>query len=275
MLTFLFWNLGKQNLARNLAQLAISHNVDILILAECQLPVEEMVSSINHVLSVPLFEHIPIRLPSLVERISILSRYNRVEFESLSDDKRYTIRSIRVGKYSFILVAAHLHSQLVKENTREFHLRQLGKEIRRIEDEIGHRRTLLVGDLNANPFDEFIVSSEGLHAVMSRQIARKGSRPVDGEDVPYFYNPMWRFLSERDNQPQGTYYYCKGDPLCYFWHIFDQVIIRPFLFDVWDNESLQILTSDGKTSLLSRDGRPRGKAISDHLPILFRLKVGE
>jgi hypothetical protein len=54
--------------------------------------------------------------------------------------------------------------------------------------------------------------------------------------------------------------------------MFDQVLIRPDLLDYFDIQDLRILTSDGDTNFLSRNGIPR-KEISDHLPLIFKLNL--
>ena len=55
--------------------------------------------------------------------------------------------------------------------------------------------------------------------------------------------------------------------------MFDQVLVRPALLDVFRNEELTILTDDGSTRLLSSTGRPRKDAFSDHLPVAFTLDL--
>jgi hypothetical protein len=84
-----------------------------------------------------------------------------------------------------------------------------------------------------------------------------------------FYNPMWKFLSN-EAPPYGTYFYDSGGIVNYYWHIFDQVIMRPQLIEAFDDDSLSIVTQIGGTSLLAK-GKP-DKQYSDHLPIFFSLR---
>ncbi|MBI2808325.1 MAG: hypothetical protein HYX68_25335 [Planctomycetes bacterium] len=53
--------------------------------------------------------------------------------------------------------------------------------------------------------------------------------------------------------------------------MFDQVLVRPELMDRLDD--LRILDSDGEVSFLNHAGRPDRNTASDHLPILFRLRI--
>jgi hypothetical protein len=139
-----------------------------------------------------------------------------------------------------------------------------------VEKEIGHSRTILVGDLNMNPFDRGLAGTIGLQAVMSQEVAKGENREINEEKYPYFYNPMWSLFGDLTPGPPGTYYYDKRERyLRYYWHMFDQVLIRPSLLDRFSSGDLKILTSIGNLSLMSpTNGRP---SLSDHLPIFFKL----
>jgi hypothetical protein len=140
-----------------------------------------------------------------------------------------------------------------------------------VEEKVGHTRTLLVGDLNMNPFDPGVSGAQGFHAVMSRRVAQRGSRTVRGKRYPLFYNPMWGLLGDRSVGPCGTYFLHSSKPNNYFWNMYDQVLLRPALADRL--AELRILDSDGENSLLTRNGLPDKQQASDHLPLLFRLDL--
>jgi hypothetical protein len=134
-----------------------------------------------------------------------------------------------------------------------------------------------------NPFETGVVSAEGLNAVMSREVAGRGSRRVDFKDHPFFYNPMWSIFgdstheqfppgSER-HEPPGTCYYPSSRSKWFFWNMFDQLLLRPSLLDSFRNESLRVLVTDGVTSFLTDRGLPDRVAISGHLPLLFELDI--
>lgn len=150
---------------------------------------------------------------------------------------------------------------------------QLAQLIARAEEQIGHSRTVLVGDFNMNPFEAGIVSAGALHGVMCRKIAQQGSRTVQRRRYLFFYNPMWGLLGDTTPGPPGTYYYRTGKYKMFFWNMFDQVLIRPDLLDRFSNADLEILTSDGHYSFLAKTGLPDSKEASDHLPLLFRLAL--
>ena len=58
----------------------------------------------------------------------------------------------------------------------------------------------------------------------------------------------------------------------FFWHAFDQVIIRPNLTDAFDDDSLEIISETKSHNLLRGNSRPNSNKYSDHLPLFFALK---
>lgn len=111
-----------------------------------------------------------------------------------------------------------------------------------------------------------------LHAVLSRQVAYRESRTVQGSDYPFFYNPMWSHFGDADRKTAGSYYYAHSGHVAYFWNLFDQVLIRPDLARRFDPFSLEILTSFCGQALVREDGQPDRERYSDHLPIVFELE---
>lgn len=141
------------------------------------------------------------------------------------------------------------------------------------EQKVKHSRTILVGDLNMNPFEDGVVSALGLHSVMTRKIAAKEKRIVQKSEYPYFYNPMWGLWGDGTDGPAGTYYESRAEHVCHFWNMFDQVLVRPSLFSAFSNKDLKILMHDGTDPLINKHELPDEKHASDHFPILFKLNL--
>ena len=73
-----------------------------------------------------------------------------------------------------LIVAVHLPSKLnYQDKDQALLCPRYAEFIREAEKEVGHCRTLIVGDFNMNPFEEGVVSSEGFHALMDRGLVRK------------------------------------------------------------------------------------------------------
>ena len=130
-----------------------------------------------------------------------------------------------------------------------------------------------MGDFNMSPFENGMTGARELHGVCSARIAAEGSRKVQGQSYPYFYNPAWALIASRRHASPGTYHYSRSSHYEHFWHTFDQVLIRPSLLGAFNLDTLQIVTSAGDVSLLDYRGRPDKIEASDHLPILFDLDI--
>ena len=270
MTTFLFWNLNKKSLEGLVADLAVLNEVDVLILTECEIPTHVMLETLNHG-EMPMFHHVHVECDEIV----IYTRFPSEFLQKKFDSSRLTIRRLKLpGRQDILLAATHLVSKRNwSDASQSDECPKLAGMIRRVEEEEGHRRTVLVGDLNMNPFEVGVVSANGLNAVMSRTLAERQTRRVQGQDHAFFYNPMWGHFGDAVAGPPGSYFFRSSQPVEYFWNIFDQVLLRPELLSIFKNEELKILSASGEQSLLTAGGRPDRKIASDHLPVLFRLDL--
>jgi len=151
-------------------------------------------------------------------------------------------------------------------------VRGVRSEIDRAEKKAGHKNTIIIGDLNMNPFEEAIVAADGFHAVMDKSVAMKRARMVQGLEYDFFYNPMWSRLGDNSQGPSGTYYYnAAGALINYFWNTFDQVLIRPELIEFFDHSSLKVLTEIDGQSLIKKQSIDSD--FSDHLPLIVTIDV--
>lgn len=267
--TFLFWNLNRKPLLSLVAELAGRRRVDIVILAECSDEPRSVLQALNG--SGDGAFHYP---RSVCERVRVFTRFSRQFLVPRSESERVSIRRLSLPARSEVLLAmAHLPSKLHwSDASQSFECTELAREIARIEDEAGHRRTLLVGDLNMNPFESGVVAAGGLNAVMARHVASRGERTVQGRSYRYFYNPMWNYFGDMSNGPSGTYFYDGSEHVVYHWNIFDQVLLRPQLSAGLKRDEIEIVGSVGTRSLVRPDGTPDANECSDHLPVVFSLE---
>src|ERR1017187_172333 len=241
--------------------------LDVLALAECNLSEAMLLTALN-TSKAPDFHYTQSECPAL----KIFTRFAGVYPEEVHRNKRASIRRMRLpAREEILLAAAHLPSKMYADDRdQERHCEDMSEMIRSAEEAAGHQRTLLVGDLKMNPFERGVVMASGLHAVMTKATANKRDRTVDGKRYRYFYNPIWGPFGDRTPGPPGTYYYSRGADVSYFWHMFDQVPIRPGLIGRFEDESLRTLTAAGSKPLLDENGRP---ATSGHLPISLKLNL--
>ena len=270
MTSFLFWNLQKKPLGGLVGELAEAHEVDVLILTECTVPTYVMLEALNRGTG-PMF-HIT---DSECDEIVIYTRFSSEFLQKQLDDSRLTIRRLRLpGSKEILIAALHHPSKLCWNNaSQSAECYRVSSTIRSVEEEVGHRRTVLVGDFNMNPFEDAIVAATGLNAVMARMVATRGTRTVLAHEYPFFYNPMWGHFGDALEGPSGTFYDGRSEHVTYFWNMFDQVLIRSELLSMFRNDELKILSGGADTSLLTAKGLPNTSVASDHLPILFRLNL--
>jgi len=205
--------------------------------------------------------------------VTVLTRFSREFLRPVFESNHISISRVALPPRSELLLAAvHMPSKLHSSGeSQSFECIELARRIEQEEDRAGHQRTVLVGDMNMNPFEPGMVSSGGLHGVMSRKIAERATRIVQGREYRLFYNPMWGKFGDLESDTAGSYLYDNSQHVNYFWHIFDQVLLRPELASRFDSNQLSIVKSVGDRSLVRGDGRPDATLYSDHLPIVFEL----
>ncbi len=272
MPTIAFWNIGGIESPGRVAALARNSDVDVLVLAECKLPIVGLLRALNAGEERLFFSD-----QGNSARLVIFTRFQTDASVLIRDSSYVAIRHYRmpIGD-TFLLVAVHLPSKLRnKTEDQTLGSTRVAGFVRDAERNVGHARTVIIGDLNMNPFEAGVVGAGGLHAVMDRRIAAKGSRTVHGEVYDYFYNPMWAHFGDAGSTPPGTYYYNSSNEVNYFWNIFDQVLIRPALLSCLSNDGVNVVTELEGESLLDDRGRPDREIGSDHLPVVVNLNVIE
>jgi hypothetical protein len=271
-MNLLFWNLNKKNLIEEISALSKKYDADVIILAESPLSDTAVLRALN------VNQKRKFLLPlNPSSRLNIYARFNIDAVIPLSDSGGIAIRQIvpPLG-VDFILVAIHLPSKLHLDLVDHSLLSvRLSQAINEAELRVGHERTIVIGDFNMNPFEDGLVSADGLHAVMDRNTALKGQRIVQGETRKFFYNPMWSLLGDLSNGPPGTYHYSSSGQVCFFWNSFDQVLLRPSLLEYFSHNSLEVITGFDGTNFLSATGKPEKTRFSDHLPIFIHLDTEE
>jgi hypothetical protein len=274
VIPFLFWNLKERPLQNLAVELAVEYGIRLVILTECALDSATILLAFRKEgLGEFEFCDTPARDDS---DIKVFMRLPGATLEPVYDDpnNHVSIRRLMLSNGSNLLLVI-VHSQSKRnwsDDDQILGTTRLSRRISDCEEEHLHRRTVLVGDLNMNPFEKGVVGSEGLHAVMTKRIAEAGHRVVDAADRHFFYNPMWRFFGERTDSPPGTYYYAAaGKPIAYYWNVFDQVLVRPSLMNRLTD--VRILDRVKGVSLLDTRGIPDPEIGSDHLPLVFALDL--
>lgn len=265
-----FWNIAKNDLSTELEILADDINPDILLLAETEMSVGSILTSLNKKSVAYYFNNDPV-----CEKIKMFSKFNDKFVRPIKSNLRYSVREINIPTYQkFNLMCLHYQSKVNWDFADQAaHSVELNSIITDFEQTTSSKHTLLIGDFNMNPFDFGMVQTTGLHSVMSKEIALKKHRIVDGKEYPFFYNPMWSFYGDHGlGEVNGTIYNTLSKPINYFWNIFDQVLIRPDFIPYVEDDKIEIITKlNSVTPLLKKSNLIDG-SISDHLPISVTIK---
>lgn len=277
MPTLGFWNINSgrsitddRGLARLASTFAMEHSLDILFLIECIIPYEILMAA---------FKDGPDYYPiDCADRFKVIARFDPQFMKRLTPpvpNDRFDLWHLSLPLQRDVIVG--LVHGLDKRNStvgkQELFMQQVASAITYFERNIGHDRSILLGDFNSNPFDSPMASAAtGLHAVSSRTIAESLPRRMFDVAYPYFYNPMWNlFGDEPPGSAPATYYYRGSNPHELYWHMLDQVLIRPSLLKGFDFSALGIMTALGETMLTTTSGYPDQTRFSDHLPVVFAL----
>jgi hypothetical protein len=250
------------------AALAAEHEPDVVILIESNYGIAATVEALN-VRMGPRYE-----MPFGVnDRFQFLVKMPAEYIHILYDSKHMAIKHVQpVLGQSFILAVVHLPSKLHLDADDQAAL--CSRWVRHVCDaemRVGHLRTVVIGDLNMNPFEPGVVGAEGFHAISSRAVVARKTRIVLGEERPLFYNPMWSMMGDAAGPP-GTFYYASSNPITYFWNTFDQVLLRPELAQHFAPGDVVVASSAGGELLLGPGGAPN-EGISDHLPVIATLRL--
>ena len=152
-------------------------------------------------------------------------------------------------------------------NDRKSIIRDLIADLREQERIRKHSNSIIIGDLNASPFDEELIQKDSFNAVLYKEVIRK-KKEITYQRKKYrlLYNPILNYISE-DNRQYGSFYYTGGSKSLY-WYCYDQVLMTRELMD--DFKEMEYCQSIGGKSLL-REVCPN-ESISDHLPLIAKFE---
>jgi len=272
MITFLFWNVKKNPVKKIIADFAELYEIDVIILAECNIDEPDLLIELNS--RTDSRYSTPSRRG---RRIDIYTRFPDNWMTPVADPYGMSIQHLEnpIVNTKLLVVAAHLPSRLYQTEEGLSHLAtRWREEIEDAEKNVGHTNTVVVGDLNMDPFHSGVVSSEGFHGIMDKRIAEGKTRRVLGHERQFFYNPMWSLYGNEPIGPPGTYFYdATSQPVNYYWHMYDQVLLRPDLIPYFNDRDLRILTHTESGSLITESGKPDAGNTSDHFPLMFKLDI--
>lgn len=260
-MNLLFWNLGKNNNDIFIADIVDEYQIDVAIFAEYQ---ETDFSTVSQ------------KLNNMYKRYNGFGGCDKVTLISRSDvivrreQNRYTLYSCMVEGKTYVIAGVHLPANpYADSDLRKNVIRDLVQDIGELERELKTSNTIVIGDLNASPFDTELIQKDAFNAVLYKELIKQAEYiTINGKRYRRFYNPAINFISE-DSMNYGSLYYSTRMRTLY-WLCFDQVLVRKSLADsVFE---MKYCRSVKGKSLLKKFVPDKG--ISDHLPLLVKLERG-
>jgi hypothetical protein len=194
------------------------------------------------------------------------------------------MRLARNGEAAFNLIGVHLFSKAgpdaATQDDANYEFPALVKEYE--EGDGRNKNSMVVGDLNYAPFDEFIIGPKRLNAIGDKDlIARLGTRQYQSRSWEFFYNPMWNLLGDvaapttgsAQARHGGSFFWEAKGATHHYWNLLDGVLLRPSLMHNLLPNSLQVLETINGQPLLKSHAKMGWVHTShaDHLPVAFTL----
>ncbi len=268
MAAFLLWNVKNKNRDLLVQNLVREHTIDVLLLVEYA-PTKTKSDLSNLLQREGLVKRNTSERFGVFGRMSHMMTLAPVTIGDRLELWDWTPKGGLAGRFALVHGLDRFYND---DGTRRVFFRRVADLVKAGELS-SHRRSIVVGDFNAQPFESAVLSSDGLHAIGIRLEGAQTSRTVrlcdDKEE--FFYNPMWRLYGHVPSREAGmaTHYWQNNLAGELFWHMLDQVVIRPEELRRFPEDSLKILTTVGTVQLLAPNGTPDKSTGSDHLPMVF------
>ena len=259
-MNILFWNIAGHDVSRHIAACAMEQHADVICLAEHRAVDPRRLCEL-------LKGYKWVNDKAGCDAIRLFARPTVVVVDQ-SERDRFIVCLVECERERYILSATHLpdrrNNPTPEKRCRI--LRSLVAEARALENVHDCTNSIVIGDLNANPFDPELTSLDTLNATLFRDvIARLGKRTSYGRECPLMYNPVLDSLRD-DPDNNGSYYVIDGTPPIY-WHCLDQVVVSASL--AGRVISMRYLREIGGESIVGNAG-PR-RDVSDHLPLITTI----
>ena len=262
-MNLLFWNLKNNSIEDHIVKCIIENDITIAAFAEYkgidQQKIEKQLSHQYH-----FVQH---KLYTIRTKVIILIK-NSISAKPTNEHKRFSIYDVNTVLNRYILAVAHLEDKRnYNKEDRINTIKDLMDNIRRIEHDYNCDNTIIIGDFNANPYDEELLSIYAFNSILFKKVIKHSDiRCKNGVNYRCFFNPILNYISE-DNELYGSFY-CNSDSNTPYWHCSDQVLLRKSLIDCIND--LQYLKTIDNVSLIKKI-KP-DSSISDHLPLFVKIE---
>lgn len=260
MLNIIYWNLHKRKIEEYIVNCIVENDVDIAIFSEFEnVDFQSVICNLGNT-----YQHI--KAVEEDKKVTMIVRRG-IRVTSMQPQKRYTIYTVDTCLKKYIVAALHL------EDRRNYKPAQRIDTIQTIVPDIEENErcndcdnTIVIGDFNANPYDEEMLSKYGFNAVLFKSVINdeEYTNPKSNR-IRRFYNPILHYLSE-ETEMYGSFYF-DDDYMTPYWYCLDQILVRRKLANCIAN--IKYLKSINNIGLIK--GKSPDNRISDHLPLLVNI----
>lgn len=171
MINILYWNAGirteedrhsirGENVRQKIIELILENNIDIVILAEYTFDMKLMCDMLS--VNGKDFKTAPVPEDSRAKML-VSMKFN---VELIRDSKYYFICSINNVLTDFLIAGLHFPSKRYAENRdREIVAEQFMDALCEAQSEAEHKKVIIAGDFNADPFEEVMLKANYFHAL--------------------------------------------------------------------------------------------------------------
>ena len=261
LLNILYWNLNRNSIEDYIVDCIIENDIDIAIFSEF--------SSID-------FSYVEKKIGFMFKRIIGVMKDKKVTlFANKSIDvrvnqieNRYSIYIAKTRLKKYIITALHLQDRWNYETRDRLHtIEKIVADTLLFEKDFKCSNTIVIGDFNAGPFDEELISKYAFNSVLYKPVIMHNEYTNPNSDkIKRFYNPIVNYISE-SNEMYGSFYY-DNDSMTTYWFCLDQILVRKDLVE--SIKSVDYLKEIKKRKLMKKN--VPDKNISDHLPLVVQIE---
>ena len=279
-------------LVKLLAEAVKDHDINLLLLCECESAfAKALLSSLKKndstwvIIKSSKFNYVFSRSVSVPQKQNLFF----TDLKIVPDPHKVLPVLISANNHRWLLILVHLKNPVdtITQTAKDRNI-DLIEEILKIEEHFfldntdKSYSTIIVGDFNMEPFDDLMINVKYFNAerfLHYRMVAQE----INHDDRPFFYNPMWCFLSDVGGIQLlcGTHVWKnkKNTEIHPHMRLYDQIIYRPQLAEKFNHSKLEILGKISERDLIfihEKEGirtNPVDNLLLDHLPIIFEFKI--
>ena len=261
MLSILFWNLKRNTVEDYIVNCIVENNIDIAVFSEFEgIDFAKIKNNLGKM-------YCRILAVQDDRKVTMIAK-TTISIKAVQQQNRYSIYSVETAVKNYLLAAVHLEDRRnYKAAERIETIKCLVADIEQTEVLLKCSNTVVIGDFNANPYDEELLSKYAFNAVLFKSIIDKNELTNSNSlKKKRFYNPILHYISE-DNEMYGSFYHEK-EYMTPYWYCLDQVLVRRSLAD--KVEHIEYLKKINAKDLI--ENTIPNRKISDHLPLLVNLQ---